>query len=361
MTAPSLSSLPLAAGSAVASSAGRAGLWAVSRFLRAPLTNGALLAMLTLTAMAASNALYHQAGRHPAPMFAPASARTANAAPAVPAPHLKTVPAPALAPPAITSAETTGSIVQPAPLPAGPVGNQDVYQVQKRLSELGLFAGTVDGYYGPNTARAIRAFEDRNGFKPMGAMSPAIIDAILHADDHGMARQQAVTQPVVAPAPIARPQADRLVRRLPAIKPQDRIGDALNTVAQSAAGTIDSIIASVDGGRRLPDAPAIAPMPQVPLGASRPLAQPALLPPVQVAATAPTAAAAPSTMADLNLTTKVQRGLASLGFLRGPIDGHAGDATARAIREFEVYYNYKVTGQISPQLVDMLVTAGASV
>jgi hypothetical protein len=36
-----------------------------------------------------------------------------------------------------------------------------------------------------------------------------------------------------------------------------------------------------------------------------------------------------------------------------------GEATAKAIRNFEVYYNYKVTGQVTAELVDMLVAAGA--
>jgi peptidoglycan hydrolase-like protein with peptidoglycan-binding domain len=56
---------------------------------------------------------------------------------------------------------------------------------------------------------------------------------------------------------------------------------------------------------------------------------------------------------------KVQVGLASLGFLQGKIDGVAGEATAKAIRNFEVYYNYKVTGAVTPELVDMLSNAGA--
>jgi peptidoglycan hydrolase-like protein with peptidoglycan-binding domain len=61
------------------------------------------------------------------------------------------------------------------------------------------------------------------------------------------------------------------------------------------------------------------------------------------------------------IVAKVQRGLASLGFLHGPADGIAGEATAKAIRNFEVYYNYKVTGRITPELLDLLVQNGASI
>jgi peptidoglycan hydrolase-like protein with peptidoglycan-binding domain len=55
----------------------------------------------------------------------------------------------------------------------------------------------------------------------------------------------------------------------------------------------------------------------------------------------------------------IQRGLASLGFLHGIADGVAGEATAKAIRNFEIYFNYDVTGRITPDLVKLLVQNGA--
>ena len=62
---------------------------------------------------------------------------------------------------------------------------------------------------------------------------------------------------------------------------------------------------------------------------------------------------------DPKVVGAIQRGLASLGFLHGEIDGVAGEATAKAIRNFEVYYNYNVTGRITPELVNLLVQNGA--
>src|SRR5690606_18216257 len=116
-----------------------------------------------------------------------------------------------------------------------PVGNADAFAVQKKLAELGLFEGKVDGFYGPMTARAIRAFEERNGLEPTGALTSDIIDAIKRADSAGrvpMAQpapqpQAQVTQPTVVPqtAPVAQPavvqqaavapqpQQDRVVQR----------------------------------------------------------------------------------------------------------------------------------------------------
>ena len=70
---------------------------------------------------------------------------------------------------------------------------------------------------------------------------------------------------------------------------------------------------------------------------------------------------APVSVNDPVTVAKVQRGLGSLGFLHGPADGVAGEATAKAIRNFEVYFNYKVTGRISPELLDLLVENGAAI
>ena len=88
MTAATLTHLPLAAGGAVLASAGRAALWAFSHYMRAPLTNTAIVSMVALTAMAGSNALYMQAHKHPAPLFAPvaqhvAAPRVTSVVPAV--------------------------------------------------------------------------------------------------------------------------------------------------------------------------------------------------------------------------------------------------------------------------------------
>ena len=64
---------------------------------------------------------------------------------------------------------------------------------------------------------------------------------------------------------------------------------------------------------------------------------------------------------NLQLVTQIQRGLASLGCYRGSIDGHPGDATAKALREFENFHSFKVTGEIKPDLVGLLRDAGATI
>jgi hypothetical protein len=61
------------------------------------------------------------------------------------------------------------------------------------------------------------------------------------------------------------------------------------------------------------------------------------------------------------LISKIQRGLASLGFLAQKIDGVPGEGTAKAIRNFEVFYDYKITGLATRQLLDLLVQHGAQI
>ena len=391
MTATTLSRLPLLAGSAVAASLGRAGLWTISRYMRAPLASTGMLALVTLTALAASNALYFQTARHPSPFFAPATnvgvAQPAVAPLPMPAPQRQSA---VIAAPTVVTQETTGSVATVPPvIPAAPVGNTDAFAVQKKLAELGLFNGTVDGFYGPMTANAIRAFEQRNGLEPTGAMTPDVIDAILRADAAGMvpvAQPAPVVQQTVAAQPVAQPvaqpqaaavqrapQPDRVVARLPTLSPVD---EAVDTIGNAAAQTIDSIVAAVDGGRTTPPAPAVKPVPSLPLASAQQMPAP-----VQVASLEPMAAPRPvtavqsqpvadqmlattTTVAPANnvqLVSTIQQGLASLGFYHGSIDGHPGDATAKAIREFENFHSYRVTGQVKPDLVDLLRQAGAAI
>src|SRR5690606_19922908 len=110
-----------------------------------------------MSALAGSNALYFQTGVHPSPFFA-----TDRSVPYAVTPATAPVPAPAemreqaevdaqqqavVSLPAV-SPQTTGSVAPPA-IPDQPVGNAEVFAVQKKLAELQLFDGKVDGYYGP--------------------------------------------------------------------------------------------------------------------------------------------------------------------------------------------------------------------
>ncbi|RUT31022.1 hypothetical protein EMQ25_09080 [Arsenicitalea aurantiaca] len=416
MTAATLTHLPLAAGSAVATLAGRAALKALGYYMRAPLTNTAILAMAGLTLTAASNALYFQTGMHPAPFYAPDRVASA-AAPATPEalPVLEPVQRTAMpAQPATPAPAVTAT--QSASADQRPVGNEDVAEVQRKLMALGYFEGTVDGYYGPKTASAIRAFETERGMRPLGALNREVVTAILAATPGQQVAQPAPIRPVepeVEPAqlmnyaqltpsvpvpetvPVADSEPPVLRRQMP-----NSPNEALDIAVSTAGEAIDTIVAAVGqvAGQPAPrPAAAAEPIrPAAPIAEARAPVMP-VVPAAQPVATVPvTQASAPSqpmpprpadaavaeivtasvaepaamqTLAmttppaatDQNVVARVQRGLASLGFLHGKADGVAGEATARAIRNFEVYYNYEVTGQVTPELVDLLTAAGAQI
>ena len=398
MTASTLTQLPLMAGSALLGSVSRAGLWTLSRYMRAPLASTAILAMVTMTALAGSNALFFQTSVHPSPFFAPArDVVAALPTPVVdrPAAEISQVQSlPSVAAPApVASAETTGSVSAPAIVPDMPVGNAQMFAVQKKLYELQLFTGKVDGYYGPKTAEAIRAIELRNGLTPTGANDPAVFEVILGSDASGRVTAPVAPQPqavvaapvvpqpdqqavTVAPAPVVQP--DQVIARLPTLSPAEQVFD---DVAQTAASTIDSIIAGLDGGSRgAAPTPANPPTPQAALPsltaqsqtqAMPAQVQPAAAPvvqaqPVQLASAAPVNVSTPDSgtvapATDAVLVSQIQTGLASLGFFRGPIDGKPGPETARAIREFENFHRYRMTGQVQPDLVELLLKAGATI
>lgn len=442
MTAATLTHLPFAAGSAALAAAGRAALWAFSHYMRAPLTNTAIFAMVSLTAMAGSNALYFQAHKHPAPLFAPMVQQATVAPqvkPVIPAVRQKK---PVLAP--LPKTETTGSIAADS----RPIGNAEVFELQRKLEMLKLFEGTIDGYYGPRTARAIKKFEELNGMKPKGELTTEILEAIRNApaisatpvvealpapdplpaaDTLPKVEMQPVAEAAGEPEPLAAvmPKVTTMVAPLPAPEPlpfevqsapvappvaqkapsvfmtpmgrelPETPQEAFNLAVETAGDAIDTIINGVQTvtmtttpAKQAPVVQQFAPDLVAEIVTTEPETQ---QPATQAAMTGPVAVPGkpqvaaepePSAVAEVRvldtgakpeelmptfsvtdpvIVARVQRGLGSLGFLHGPADGVAGEATAKAIRNFEVYYNYKVTGRISPELVDLLVQNGASI
>ncbi len=437
MTAASFAHLPLQVGGVALAQAGRAALWVIARYMRSPLTNSAILALVVTTAMAGSNALYGQRHAHPAPLFgATESPLAEDVEPVIPAVRPKGLGA--------TLAEAAAVEIKPPALldtTPGPIGNADVFEVQRKLEMLKLFSGKIDGYYGPQTARAIKKFEELQGLKPVGMLTPDIVQRIKTAP---LSAADPAPKPVPAPVVVADPapvvedkkpaltvtlpklEAPKAETTLPAAKPvaeaeQPVAPQSLAALAEPAPLSAELTTGSIGApkkaatvlGRPLPDTPeealemaadtageaietiisgvqtvamnkpgkansfAAADQPlstvetQVAATPDRPQVGVPLLiddepqkPGTEVAVLDTPATpkeVAPISVSDPVVVAKVQRGLASLGFLHGPADGVAGSATAKAIRNFEVYFNYKVTGRISPELLDLLVENGASI
>src|SRR5690606_32105058 len=142
--------IPLAAGAGAAGLLGRAVNWGAGQFARSPMASTGLILASGLVLMAATNAMFFQEGRHPAPLFV--SGSTA-ASVDIPEPIRPVVVEPQ-AIPERPAADLAAAVPEPAepvavaletPTPA--IGNQDIADLQEKLRVLGLFNGDVDGYY----------------------------------------------------------------------------------------------------------------------------------------------------------------------------------------------------------------------
>ncbi|MEO6394799.1 MAG: peptidoglycan-binding domain-containing protein [Devosia sp.] len=366
MSTAMIANLPFQTGGAVAAAAGRAALWGLSRFMRQPLRNSGVVLMIGLSGMAGSNALYFQSHRHPAPLFGTTEqmAEADIAAPPVPAARPKKLH---LAP---TDTTTTGSVDSKIATPAPAIGNSEVFEVQRKLQALGLFDAAVDGLYGSRTARAIKAFEERQGLKPKGELTREIVDLILSTS---IIAEAPKIDPLPTPDPLPAAKAKSTTKAttkttantspttltidaLPAPPPlvqlptqaiaEASVGDAIDTIIDGVQ-TLAMTKPNISVPKRAVQTIAVKAVTRAAEVAAQPLPEP-------LALTAPVEA-----LPDQTVVAKIQRGLASLGFLHGEIDGVAGEATAKAIRNFEVYYRYDVTGRITPELVDLLVQNGA--
>jgi len=432
MSAATFAHLPLQVGGVALAQAGRGALWVISRYMRNPLTNSAIAALVVTTAMAGSNALYGQHTRHPSPLFGASLTADESVDPVVPAVRPKGLGTKPLV------VGTPKKLDKVATDPTSVIGNEAVFEVQRKLEAMNLFTGTIDGYYGPQTAKAIRKFEEAQGLKLTGQLTPEIIarikDAPLVAPEPALAPAPAVAEPAPAPAVEQKPAvtvtmpaliAPKAETQLPAATPAasneavapqslaalaepaplaaelttgsigtpkkaktvlgrplpDTPGEALEMAADTAGDAINTIIDGVQTVAMNKPATATpfaaeetAPVATAKFAEARPdnpqVGVPLLIDdepqtpgtdvtPLDTAATP--AEARPVSVNDPVTVAKVQRGLGSLGFLHGPADGVAGEATAKAIRNFEVYFNYKVTGRISPELLDLLVENGASI
>lgn len=63
-------------------------------------------------------------------------------------------------------------------LPGNLMAGDDVFSLQRRLLELGFRVGRVDGYFGPETEQALRAFQREIGVPADGTCGPATLKAL---------------------------------------------------------------------------------------------------------------------------------------------------------------------------------------
>ncbi len=285
---------------------------------RHPLSVGMGLALAIGIIFGANNAMFEQTARHPAPLFMDTASIAQSPEFVEAGTPIRHQPVPSPLPnahkaPAVTKTVTTPTSPAHVTIP-DKVGNKDVAELQARLLELGFFSGKIDGYYGPHTADAIRRFEVEAGLNPVGAVTPEVLKSALAY----------VPAPVPQPVAAAQPVTARAVESSVLATPED-----------DPIGRIAAEVASVEA------APVATPAPRV------------------TSAPAETATARTPSATDPELVRMVQTGLSRLGFLHAEISGKFDADTAKAIRKFEVYNNFHVTGELTPDLVDVLMAAGA--
>ncbi|MET3582144.1 peptidoglycan hydrolase-like protein with peptidoglycan-binding domain [Mesorhizobium robiniae] len=74
--------------------------------------------------------------------------------------------------------ETTINIVRPGPASAPIKSDPVVEQVQGILKDLDFYSGTVDGITGPNTRKAIQAYQQKVGLNASGEIDSVLLDQL---------------------------------------------------------------------------------------------------------------------------------------------------------------------------------------
>ena len=129
---------------------------------RNPVVVGGSTAFLVTLFYVSANALWYQPFHHAGAFFA------TRGLPETQALNL----------PQVNEPETTINIERPASAPAPIKGDPVVEQVQAILKDLEFYPGTVDGISGPNTHKAIQAYQRKVGLSESGEIDTLLLDQL---------------------------------------------------------------------------------------------------------------------------------------------------------------------------------------
>ena len=309
------------------------------RVMDNPAKSGGLFVMALTTAAVVSNALFLQHSRHPEPWFAtrPDLVAVAPGTNAVAVPDPRPRGTPPVEPPTPRLQPQT----PPSPAASTPAATL-VADVQKALSELGLYRGKIDGISGTRTRAAITAYEQSQGLPVTGQPSPVLLDHMVTASIAPAAPPPPSTaQPspdtsaaadFLPPVPVAPPP-----EAVAAVEPSDDIDRLLTYPGASAEpATVTKVSTAPE--------PQAAPAP----------------PPADIAvAAAPEPDAAPAADVGSRRTLSVQKALNQIGYGPVPENGVAGEGTVAAIRRFELDNGLPITGAAGDTVIERLVAIGA--
>lgn len=125
-------------------------------------------------------------------------------------------------PPQVDEPETTINIERPPTPSTPPIGDPAVKQVQGILKDLNFYAGPVDGLQGPNTHKAIEAYQRKVGLSPSGEIDSLLLD------------QLGATPTTAAVVPQPAPRAD--------------VTNAIPSNAPAATAAVDARIVKIQAG-----------------------------------------------------------------------------------------------------------------
>lgn len=230
-------------------------------------------------------------------------------------------------------------------LSIGSYGNE-VTRLQNRLKQLGYLNGKVDGYYGDDTAKAVRAFEARYGRAQTG-IATAAMQQYLFAPDalSSTSKDDTISEYITLSQGSYGSDVYSLQQRLIQLKymagsPDGYYGSATVQAVKAferAHGRSETGIATAALQKILYSESAQTNKDDVQESEYRRLKN--------------------GDKGDD--VSKLQRRLIELGYLTGTVDGYYGDGTEAAIRAFEAAYGQKQTGIATPTLQTYIYSENA--
>ncbi|MEX3008075.1 peptidoglycan-binding protein [Hoeflea sp. TYP-13] len=124
------------------------------------------------------NALVYQPGKHPAPLYNTRTTSGYN----VRIPALEDVPIPSSRVTTFRIEHSDPQSTASIPDRKAPPADITVYNLQSAMRARGLYNGTVDGVFGPQTANSIRNYQKGQGLEPTGEPTDALLVHLLISD-----------------------------------------------------------------------------------------------------------------------------------------------------------------------------------
>lgn len=283
--------------------------------VRNPVLTGGATAFLVIMSFVSANALWYQPEAHNAVFFrtrpdfvfkpTPRTVLPGTAAVADPAPKPAEAAADASGQPSQAARlspdrlSVTASVDDMLPALA-PNADLEIARLQQRLSTLGIYKGSVDGFTGPQTREAVERWRELQ--KKLGveqASIPAQLQLLADAQDNP-------------------PVKDDVARAIEVVVPTPRPQPAVLRTGASDKPKADLASYQKPAPKR------------------------------QAAVAAPAVSSPGVSSQDI---IRVQAGLKAFGNDRVPVNGQPGKATQNAVREFQKLFGMSVTGEIDAALI----------